>query len=81
MDKTYEIFRGGGLTSVRVKDHAYDTVEFTVKKFLEDDKGKPIIDSGYTVFFSKREFKEFFEPMVNDLKVRFENGDSETTAG
>lgn len=73
MDKTYEIFRGGGLTSIRVKDHAYDTVEFTVKKFLEDEKGKPIIDSGYTVFFSNREFKEFFGPIVNDLKVRIED--------
>ena len=80
MDKTYEIFRGGGLTAIRVKDHSYDTVEFTVKKYLEDEKGKPIIDSGYTVFFTNREFKEFFKPIVDDLKVRIEN-DSETTTG
>lgn len=81
MDKTYEIGRGGGLTTVRIKDHAYDTVEFTVKKYLEDERGKAIVDSGYTVFFSDREFKAFFEPIVNDLKVRIENGNSETTTG
>ena len=42
MDKTYEIGRGGGLTTVRVKDHAYDVVEFTIKKYLEDENGKII---------------------------------------
>ena len=74
MDKTYEIGRGGGLTTVTIKDHAYDTIEFTIKKYLEDEKGKVIIDSGYTVFFSDREFKEFFTPIVNDMKVRIEDG-------
>ena len=75
MDKTYEIGRNGGLTTIRVKDHAYNVVEFTVKKFLADEReGKPpIVDSGYTVFFTPQEFKDFFEPIINDLKVRFEN--------
>lgn len=75
MDKTYEIGRGGGLTTIKVKDHAYDVVEFTVKKFLADEtEGRPpIVDSGYTVFFNSREFKEFFTPIVNDLKERFDN--------
>ena len=82
MDKTYEIGRGGGLTTIVVKDHAYDTIEFTIKKYLTDEKGKEIVNSGYTVFFSDREFKEFFTPIVNDLKVRLEDDtDSETTAG
>jgi hypothetical protein len=75
MDNTYEIGRGGGLTTIRIKDHAYDVVEFTVKKFLADEReGKPpIVDSGYTVFFSNREFNDFFAPIVNDLKERIEN--------
>lgn len=73
MDKTYEIFRGGGLTTVKIKDHAYDVVEFTITKFLEDEKHKPIVNSGYTVFFSNREFKEFFKPIVDDLKARIED--------
>ena len=82
MDNTYELGRGAGLTTIKVKDHSYDVVEFTVKKFLADEtEGKPpIVDSGYTVFFSKKEFKEFFEPIINDLKVRFDN-DDKTTAG
>lgn len=74
MDKTYELGRGGGLTTVKIKDHSYDTVEFTIKKFLEDEKGKVIIDSGYTVFFSDSEFKAFFKPIIDDLKVRIEDG-------
>lgn len=76
MDKTYEIVRGGGLTSFKIKDHAYDTVEFTVKRYLEDEKGKPMIDSHYTCFFSNKDFVEFFAPIVNDLKVRIENEQS-----
>lgn len=76
MDKTYEIGRAGGLTSIRIKDHSYDLVEFTVKKFLADEReGKPpIVDSGYSIFFSTREFEEFFSMIVNDLKERFDNG-------
>lgn len=80
MDNTYEIGRGGGLTTVKIKDHAYDVVEFTIKKYLQDEQGKEIVNSGYTTFFSQREFKEFFTPIANDLKVRFENeqGSSES---
>lgn len=73
MDKTYEIGRGGGLTTVKVKDHAYDTIEFTITKYLRDENGKEIVNSGYTVFFTEKEFKSFFTPIVNDLKVRIEN--------
>ena len=76
MDKTYEIGRGGGLTTFKIKDHAYDTVEFTITKFLVDENGKEIVNSGYTVFFSDREFREFFKPIVDDLKVRVEDANS-----
>lgn len=74
MDKTYEIFRHGMMTSVKIKDHAYDNVEFTVSKRITDDNGKEIVNSGYTMFFSSREFKEFFAPIVNDIKERIDNG-------
>jgi hypothetical protein len=76
MDKTYQLGRGGGLTTVKIKDHAYDVVEFTITKYLQDDKGREIVNSGYTTFFSSREFLEFFTPIVNDLKVRFEHEQS-----
>lgn len=73
MDKTYELYKNGLLTTIRVKDHAYDLVEFTVKKNLCDENGKVIVDSGYTMFFSDREFKEFWKPIIDDMKVRIEN--------
>ena len=73
MDRTYEIGRSGGLTTVKIKDHAYDVVEFTIRKYLQDENGREIVNSGYTTFFSNREFLEFFTPIVNDLKARFDN--------
>ena len=76
MDRTYEIGRSGGLTTVKIKDHNYDVVEFTIKKYLKDEQGREIVNSGYTTFFSNKEFLEFFTPIVNDLKVRFENEQS-----
>lgn len=76
MDNTYELGRGGGLTTVKIKDHAYDVVEFTITKYLKDENGKEIVNSGYTTFFSNKEFEAFFAPIVNDLKVRFDNEQS-----
>lgn len=73
MDNTYEIGRGGGLTTVKIKDHSYDVVEFTITKYLADESGKEIVNSGYTTFFSNKEFTEFFTPIVNDLKARLDN--------
>jgi hypothetical protein len=70
MDNTYEIGRGGGLTTIKIKDHSYDVVEFTITKYLKDERGVEIVNSGYTTFFSNKEFAEFFTPIVNDLKVR-----------
>jgi hypothetical protein len=72
MDNTYELGRGGGLTTVRIKDHPYDVVEFSITKYLKDEEGREIVNSGYTTFFSNKEFLEFFTPIVNDLKVRLE---------
>jgi hypothetical protein len=76
MDNTYELGRSGGLTTVKIKDHAYDVVEFTITKYLADEQGREIVNSGYTTFFSNKEFTEFFTPIVNDLKVRIENANS-----
>jgi hypothetical protein len=73
MDSTYELSRQGLTTTLTVKDHDYDVVEFTLRKNLTDDSGKVIVDSKYQMFFSNREFKDFFQPLINDLKVRFEN--------
>jgi hypothetical protein len=76
MDNTYEIGRGGALTTVKIKDHPYDVVEFTITKYLADEKGREIVNSGYTTFFSNKEFVDFFTPIANDLKVRFDNANN-----
>jgi hypothetical protein len=76
MDNTYELFKNGLTTTIRIKDHAYDTIEFTMKKHLIDEKGKELVNSGYTMFFSNKEFVEFWKPIIDDMKVRIENADS-----
>lgn len=73
MNNTYELSKQGLTTTLTVKDHDYDVVEFTFRKKLVDEKGKVLIDSKYEMFFSNREIKDFLEPLVNDMKVRFEN--------
>lgn len=78
MDYKTEFNRPAGLTkTIRIKDHKYDIVEFTITQKLVDSKGTVICDNGYTQFFSEKEFKVFFEPIVNELKVRFENASNE----
>lgn len=72
-----EFYRGGLLKTVKVKEHAYDLIEFTIKSKLTDEKtGIVIVDSGHTSFFSTKEFKEFFGPIFNDMKARLDNADS-----
>ena len=76
MDSTYELSRNGLLTTLVIKDHDYDVVEFSVTKKLVNLDGKVIVDSTNQMFFSNREFKDFFEPIINDLKVRFDDANS-----
>jgi len=68
-----ELYKGGLLTTVKVVKHEYDNIEVTFKRNLKGETGKPIIDSSFTMFYTEREFKEFFLPLINELKVRFEN--------
>jgi hypothetical protein len=77
MDLEYELYREGLTRSIKIKNHnvgaTYETIEFTIKNKLVDESGKVIIDNGHTCFFEPKEFKEFFEPIVNELKVRLDN--------
>jgi hypothetical protein len=69
-----EFYRGGLLKTIKVREMPYDLVEFTLTSKLTDETtGKNIVDSGHTWFFSHKEFREFFGPIINDLKVRLEN--------
>jgi hypothetical protein len=80
MDLEYELYREGLTRTITIKEHSantsYATIEFTVKNKLVDENGKTIIDGGHTCFFEPREFKEFFVPIINELKVRLDNADS-----
>lgn len=77
MDKTYELYRDGLMRTIKFKRHnvgtSYETIEFTTHQTLRDDSGKVIVDNGHTYFFEPREFKEFFTPIIDDLKVRFKH--------
>jgi len=77
--KEYEFFKAGLLKKVVIKEHQYDLVEFTIYQKLTDENGKVIIDSKQESYFTSREFKEFFAPLVNDLKVRFEDEETNST--
>jgi hypothetical protein len=78
MDLNYEaeIYKGGLLTSAKIVKHERDLIQVTFKKYLRDENGKELIDSSFSMFFSDREFREFFLPIVNELKVRFDNDNS-----
>ena len=76
MDNTYEFSRNGLLTTLVIKDHDYDVVEYTITKKLVNVDGKVIVDSTNQMFFSNREFKDFFEPIINDMKVRFDDANN-----
>jgi hypothetical protein len=69
-----EFYRGGLLKTVKVKEMPYDLVEFTITTKLTDEvTGKTITDSGHTWFFDTKEFKEFFTPIINELKAKLDN--------
>jgi hypothetical protein len=69
-----EIYRGGLLRTIKVKQIKYGLIEVTVStKLTDEETGKIITDSAHTWFFEEKEFKEFFSPFINDMKVRIEN--------
>lgn len=69
-----EIYRGGLLRTIKVKEQKYDLIELTVTTKLTDEAtGKVITDSGHTWFFETKEFTEFFTPVINELKARLDN--------
>jgi hypothetical protein len=69
-----EIYRGGLMRTIKVKEMQYDLIELTVTTKLTDETtGTVITDSGHTWFFETKEFREFFTPVINELKERLDN--------
>lgn len=72
-----EFYRNGLLKTIKIKEHSYDLVEFTItSKLTDENTGKVISDNGHTSFFSTKEFKEFFGPIFNDMKVKLQDENS-----
>lgn len=68
-----ELFRNGLMTSVDVVEHDRDVVEVTLRSQLPDDTGDYILDNKYQMFFTNREFEEFFKPFLYNMKERFDH--------
>jgi hypothetical protein len=73
MNIDIEISRPDLHRTIKVKSHKYDLVEFTIRQVSFDDKGRELTNSAHTTFYSSREFKDFFQPLINELKERFDN--------
>jgi hypothetical protein len=72
-----EIYRGGLLRTIKVREMKYDLVEVTfTTKLTDEESGRVITDSGHTWFMDTKEFKQFFTPIINEMKVRLDNADS-----
>jgi hypothetical protein len=79
-NREYEYFKNGLLKTITVEEHAdFDTVEIRFKQKLTEDNGRDIINSDNVWFFTKEEFESFFTPIINDLKAKFENDNSNQT--
>jgi len=74
MDLEYELHRNGLTRTVKIKSHSYDLIEFTIKQKLVNEAGKELVSNGHTSFFETKEFIEFFGPIINEMKVRLDNG-------
>lgn len=72
MNKVYEFYKDGLYKTIVIKEHMYDMIEFTILQRLTDDDDNVLIDSKHDQYFTNKEFKEFFSPIVNDLKERFD---------
>jgi hypothetical protein len=55
-----EIYKSGILTTIEVHDHDYDIVEFVIKRNMLSEDCKTLVDSKNSMYFTNREFKDFF---------------------
>lgn len=73
MQNVYELYRAGLMTTMTIKDvPSVDMVQVSIVRNLKDSSERDIINSTLEMYFTPREFKEFFQPMLNDMKVRFD---------
>lgn len=69
-----EIYKSGLLTTIEVHDREYDLVEFVIKRNMLAEDGKTLVDTKSSMYFTNREFKDFFSQFTNAMQERFDNG-------
>ena len=69
-----EIYKSGLLTTIEVHDCEYDLVEFVIKRNMLAEDGKTLVDTKSSMYFTNREFKDFFSQFTNAMQERFNNG-------
>ena len=75
MNYEWEISRNGFVTQVAVKEVAYGNVEVTYGYQLVDANLKGgVVANKIQTFYTRKEFVEFFGPIVNTLKKEIDNG-------
>ena len=70
--KEYSLYKEGMSTTLTVTD-INGLVELKFKQYSISPTGSVLVDAEHKHYFSVKEFELFFQPFVNDLKVRFEN--------
>ena len=70
--KEYALYKEGLSTTMTVAD-IDGFVELKFKQYSISPNGTVLVDTEHKHYFTVKEFELFFQPFVNDLKVRFEN--------
>ena len=70
--KEYALYKEGLSTTMTVTDIG-GLVELKYKQYSISPSGTVLINNEHKHYFTVKEFELFFQPFVNDLKMRFEN--------
>lgn len=70
--KEYALYKEGLSTTMTVTD-MNSLVELKMKQYSESPTGTILLETEHKHYFTSKEFELFFQPFVNDLKVRFEH--------
>jgi hypothetical protein len=71
-----ELFRGGLLTTITLKEHDRDVIELTIKRLLKEDN-KELVNNHTSMFFSRKQLTNFLMPLINYLKENLDNEQTE----
>jgi len=58
-------------TSLTIRSIPRGLIEVKFNRQMGD-----VLNSSYTLYYTIPEFREFFEPMINELKERFDNDEN-----